>query len=174
MKILIVGENGSGKSVFAEKIACKIAANRKLYIATMIPYGEEGEKKVQKHIKQREGLNFETFIAPYGFADIAVCQSDTVLIEDVSNLIANLRFEKKMITPAIAGVNQIIELSKQVENTICVSINGSTLDGNYDDDTKAYINDLTEVNISLHNFFDIVIEMKSGEANYLKGQKEWE
>ena len=45
MFALIFGGSGSGKSEYAEKLSCELAQkNEKYYIATMIPYGEEGKK----------------------------------------------------------------------------------------------------------------------------------
>ena len=48
MFALIFGGSGSGKSEYAEKLSCELAQkNEKYYIATMIPYGEEGKKRVE-------------------------------------------------------------------------------------------------------------------------------
>ena len=54
MFALIFGGSGSGKSEYAEKLSCELAQkNEKYYIATMIPYGEEGKKRVESHKKLR-------------------------------------------------------------------------------------------------------------------------
>lgn len=48
MFALIFGGSGSGKSEYAEKLSCELAQkNEKYYIATMIPYGEEGKKELK-------------------------------------------------------------------------------------------------------------------------------
>ena len=61
MFALIFGGSGSGKSEYAEKLSCELAQkNEKYYIATMIPYGEEGKKRVERHKKLREGKDFYT------------------------------------------------------------------------------------------------------------------
>ena len=58
---LVTGGSGSGKSEYAEKLSCELAQkNEKYYIATMIPYGEEGKKRVERHKKLRESKDFYT------------------------------------------------------------------------------------------------------------------
>ena len=39
---LITGGSGSGKSAYAEAQVMSAGIEKKIYIATMIPYGEEG------------------------------------------------------------------------------------------------------------------------------------
>ena len=46
MKILVLGKNDSGKSAYAEKIASNITTGELYYIATMIPYGEDGRLRI--------------------------------------------------------------------------------------------------------------------------------
>ena len=50
MLTLVIGGSGSGKSSFGEKLAQE--SNSKLYyLATMIPYGDEGKRRVERHLK---------------------------------------------------------------------------------------------------------------------------
>ena len=43
MLIMVTGVSGSGKSEYAEQISCQLAKdNKKYYVATMYPYGEDG------------------------------------------------------------------------------------------------------------------------------------
>lgn len=66
MLTMIFGGSGSGKSLFAEHYTkCfHVKQNRDekasnlYYLATMMPYGKETEKKIKKHKKQREGKEF--------------------------------------------------------------------------------------------------------------------
>ena len=60
---LVTGGSGSGKSAYAESRICEW--NRQdpkplFYIATMYPYGEETEKKIERHRMLRKGKGFET------------------------------------------------------------------------------------------------------------------
>ena len=59
MLVLIIGGSGSGKSAYAEDYITKLSKDcRKYYIATMQVYDEEGQKKVFKHQKMRDGKGF--------------------------------------------------------------------------------------------------------------------
>ena len=63
MLTCVYGENSSGKSRYAESLVAATHGPR-FYIATMIPYGESGAKRVEKHRKQREDLGFTTVEDP--------------------------------------------------------------------------------------------------------------
>ena len=48
MLIIITGVSGSGKSEYAEQICCRLAGdNKKYYVATMQPFGEEGRIRIE-------------------------------------------------------------------------------------------------------------------------------
>ena len=49
MTVYIIGGSGSGKSEFAEKIAVSLNGERRVYISSMIPRGDEGKNKVIRH-----------------------------------------------------------------------------------------------------------------------------
>ncbi len=60
---LITGGSGSGKSAYAESCVMTVSESadyQRVYIATMIPYGEEGSRRVERHRKLREKKCFET------------------------------------------------------------------------------------------------------------------
>lgn len=103
MLYLITGGSGSGKSEYAEKIICelceKAGGGKKIYIATMIPYGEETRQKIERHRMMRTKKAFETeecYTDLRGFADHCMKRMGEptyVLLECMSNLIANELFE---------------------------------------------------------------------------------
>ena len=99
MLIMVTGVSGSGKSEYAEQISCQLAKdNKKYYVATMYPYGEDGRSRVKKHKLQRDGKGFET-IEQYQNIGGALngCKRDTkpvVLVECMSDLLANECFEE--------------------------------------------------------------------------------
>ena len=69
MTVLIIGYPESGKSELAENMVMEMAApGDRVYLATMIPYGDEGASRVEKHRKMREGKGFETIEAPFDIA----------------------------------------------------------------------------------------------------------
>ena len=118
MLTLVIGGSGSGKSSFGEKLAQE--SNSKLYyLATMIPYGDEGKRRVERHLKLREGKGFETIEEYMDIGSIDIPYKSCVLLEDLTNLVANNMFTKnpqKDINMFI--VNGIVQLYNKVENMI--------------------------------------------------------
>lgn len=68
MMTVITGGSGSGKSAYAEDYICEIAAKsdycNKYYIATMKVYDAEGQKKIDRHRRLRQGKGFITIEQP--------------------------------------------------------------------------------------------------------------
>ncbi len=107
MMELVTGGSGSGKSAYAEKMICE--KHRQLcgtaekpplyYIADMVPYGRETEKKIEAHRKMRAGKGFATIewyvdlpgriLGP----DSPDLKGSYVLLECISNLTANEMYE---------------------------------------------------------------------------------
>ncbi len=170
MMMLILGKNGSGKSLYAENAACRLSDGALYYIATMIPYGSEGANRIERHRAQRSGKGFITIEAPYGEATGI---SGTVLLEDVSNLAANLMFDKKLPSPEDQAVERISRLNSVSANLIAVSISGLDGQGCSDEDTLSYIRLMNNVNRRLELMADVVIEMASGIATIKKGGSLW-
>ena len=139
MKILIIGGSGSGKSEFAENMALKLKKNIVYYVACMMPFGEEGKRRIERHKKLRRGKGFVT-VEQYRSID-KINVKDTVIIECVSNLLAN---------------------EIQADNIIVVT-NSVSEDGIiYDKDTLRYIEELNLVNSRLAAWADSVVEVVCG------------
>ena len=165
MTALILGPNGSGKSAFAEKLAARLSTGTMYYIATMIPYGEEGLARVEKHRKQRESMGFITVEKPFCVSEITILPEDVALLEDVSNLLSNALF-----TPNDINVfNDITALCGSCRDIVLVSIDGLTALPEYDDETCAYIASLNRLNGRLADFADFVVKMRDGEPVVVKG-----
>lgn len=171
MITLIVGTPDSGKSLLAESIATKQADNgKKYYIATMIPFGEEGVKRVEKHRKMREGKGFVTLEWPDNIKERAkeIDLSDaTVLLECMSNLVGNEMYSDcnkdlsdvdliEIITYAIS------ELEKMVKDFIIVTNTFALDDEQYDTDTKRYVSIIAQVNEKLIEMADVVFTCENG------------
>ena len=63
--ILVIGGSGSGKSAYAEKVALECQKEKRhFYLATMHVFGEEGQKKVERHKRMRAGKGFVTIEQP--------------------------------------------------------------------------------------------------------------
>lgn len=145
MMILIVGTPDSGKSAMAENITCRISepADR-YYIATMIPFGDEGSERIAKHRSLRSGKGFVTIEQPFDVAEalesIPEPETATLLLECVSNLAANEMFERKCFDEEKI-VSKIVEdvrsLQAKVKALVVVS-NRFPIEPDFDEETKRY------------------------------------
>lgn len=90
---LITGGSGSGKSAYAEEwLMCHKGNDSKspcLYIATMVPYGAETKKKIERHHRLREGKGFQTLERYTDLAGLGIPDNQGILLECMSNLAAN-------------------------------------------------------------------------------------
>ena len=169
MITFICGGSGSGKSEFAEQLILSgSSADRRYYIATMIPYGEEGRKRVERHVKLRDGKGFKTIECPTDLSmalDSIDCpESASVLIECVSNLVANEMFENHLNEKETAEktIRDILSVCRQAQQTVIVS-NNIFEDGNtYDEDMTAYLKALATVNQKLAQTADEIYEVTAG------------
>lgn len=186
MMTLIVGVPDSGKSALAEeKVLEQSGEGKRIYIATMIPFGEEGRQRVIKHQKLREGKGFFTIEAPVNVADsvreVTGLGEATCLLECTSNLVGNVMHEdvpsgKELPEGAgVAGnhasddyvvervVSDIKALCDLCKNLVVVTNSFPRDDESYDDDTIRYVRLLDRVNEELVGLSDIVYEYKEGE-----------
>lgn len=163
--IVISGPNGSGKSLYAEKVTA-VAGENRIYIATMIPQTEENQTRIQKHIRQRAGWGFRTLELPYcvGHADAAA--DSVVLLEDVSNLLANAIFEKGGDAEAVFA--DICRLQSRTKTLVAVTIDDLNPDG-FEGETAAYIHQLNRLNERLKDRADTAVSMKDGVPFARKG-----
>lgn len=124
----IVGGNGSGKSKFAEKWieGKKEGKEPWIYLATMKVVGEEGRARVKKHQLQRGESTFYTLEAEKEFSKIEFPRNQGILLECMSNLVANLWYpaegEKVEKEEVFARVKQEIEyLNTQTKQLVIVT-----------------------------------------------------
>lgn len=126
---LVTGGSGSGKSAYAESRICEYnrqAPKPLFYIATMFPYGEETEKKIERHRILRKGKGFETLEWYTGLKqhlEDGSLKGADVLLECMSNLVAN---EMYMESGAGCHADQAIlegiqELNRQCANVVIVT-----------------------------------------------------
>ena len=91
---LILGGSGSGKSAYAEDHLLRAAGDKKkYYIATMRPWGAEGAARVKKHRAMREGKGFQTIEAFHTLDALRLPEKGSLMLECMSNLLANEQFE---------------------------------------------------------------------------------
>lgn len=97
--IVVMGVSGSGKSEYAENRAAALAGGGPLYyVAAMEPYGEEAARRIRRHRSLRAGKGFTTLECYRDIAKVpdmigaSRCREATVLVECMSNLLANEMF----------------------------------------------------------------------------------
>ncbi|MDR1264594.1 MAG: bifunctional adenosylcobinamide kinase/adenosylcobinamide-phosphate guanylyltransferase [Propionibacteriaceae bacterium] len=162
---VVIGANGSGKSTLAEAWAVRLRADaggRLLYLATTVVADADGQQRVARHRRQRQGLGFLTVESPT--AELAVGPSDVVLLEDVSNLVANLMFADRAADPARAALDRLAELRRASAHLIAVTIGGLVPQPDHWDETRDYLAALESVNTALVRAADQVIETSGPES----------
>ena len=161
---LITGGSGSGKSAYAEEQVLTAGAGRRIYIATMIPYGEEGRQRVERHRKLRREKQFETIECYTDLSQLSLDPDSIVLLECMSNLVANEMYEKEGAgSDTVEAVCRgVLRLAGQVRHLFLVT-NEVCSDGmTYDPDTLRYIDYLGQVNQKLAAMADYVTEVVYG------------
>lgn len=154
MMLLVIGSNGSGKSEYAENWLCSRCAEEKYYIATMLPYGEEGAARVEKHRKMRAGKGFITLEAAFDFAKLSLKKNAMILLEDASNLLANILFEQK---GSLEDAKRDIDIvRKKAAILVVVSIGNLREEAEYDAETLNYLRNLHALNEWLTKIADEV------------------
>ena len=161
---LITGGSGSGKSAYAEQQVMNAGAGRRIYIATMIPYGEEGKQRVERHRQLRRAKNFETIECYKNLASLEIPKDSIVLLECMSNLVANEIFEPEgahgeTVESIRSGIKHLMEQTEQ----LYVVTNEIFSDGiSYDSETMRYLEYLGQVNQVLAAAADRVTEVVYG------------
>lgn len=96
---LVTGGSGSGKSWYAEQLAVNAHKEKSkgmlYYIATMYPFDEECHERIEKHQRMRAGKGFTTVECYTCLEKVKVTNQDVVLLECMSNLLANEMFQKE-------------------------------------------------------------------------------
>jgi len=170
MMTLIVGVPDSGKSSLAEEIACKRPGQPRFYIATMVPFGEEGQKRVEKHREQRKHKGFQTVECPLDLQSLNLLDMEqaTILLECMSNLIGNELYAKKNKTltdeKLVAHILMEVQYLQLHCRDLIVVTNTFPIDGeDYDMETIRYIQIIEKVNARLVELADDLYTFNGGE-----------
>ena len=91
MITLVIGGSASGKSEFAEQYVMERDGFR-IYLATMHCYDEESRQRIRKHREARRTKGFFTIEKECDLQNLILPQNSNVLLEDLSNLLANEYF----------------------------------------------------------------------------------
>ena len=170
MIVLVTGGASSGKSAFAERVACALPAPH-VYLATMRGAGAEAAARIERHRALRAGKGFETVECPNMLESLAHSGSlpdwGTVLLEDLGNLAANEMFAEHSRTASevMAGIDSV---ASQCANLVIVT-NEIGSDGcSYDDGTRAYLEFLGALACACAARADAVVEVVAGTPRILK------
>lgn len=172
MIVLITGGSGSGKSEYGERLAGQLSIDSQMtYIATMYPYGEETLQKIQRHKEMRRGKGFETIECFYGLKDVTTPLHSTILLECMSNLLANeLYMEEGAKENALQDIMEgIRRLAKNSKNLIIISNEVFSDILPSEKEMAGYIQLLGQINQEIAKLADVVCEIVYSIPIFQKG-----
>ena len=192
MLYLITGASGSGKSEYAEDVACYLARRdgmrHKLYVATMEAKSEEAQERIARHKRQRQGKGFVTVESLYGLAFSfpgeekapfrlpCLPQDCVILLECLSNLLANLMFSDKRSggQATEANLSQVRQRQRLCRHLVIVT-NEVFSDGMlYTGEVLEYVRALGTLNRLLAEEADGFLEVVYSVPLWLKGDRIWQ
>lgn len=171
MITVVTGGSGSGKSAWAEDWILSRGEGRRIYIATMEPFGAEGEKRIRRHRQLRAGKGFETVERYVNLDGLMVPCGSQVLLECMSNLVANEMFRpdgagEELLEQIVSGVRHL----QAAADNLCIVTNDVFSDGvQYDPETRRYQKLLGTVNQELGRMANQVVEVVCGIPRVMKG-----
>ena len=192
MIALVVGGAKSGKSMFAQDLAKSLSESLKntintqldrdiekefgklYYVATMNPYDLEDLKRIENHLREREGYGFNTIEETLNMRKVSkiIGSEDTVLIDSITSLVTNSMFKgkefyKDVSEDILAGLLEIINNSK---NIVIVSDYLFSDSIQYDCYTESFRKEIGIINRKLAKIADTVVECSYGNITYHKGK----
>ena len=120
MMILITGGSRSGKSSLGERLLSDWNG-RKLYLATMMPRGEESARAIERHRVMRAGKGFETVERYTDVGALSLPDGCGVLLECMGNLLANEMFEAGEPDPCGKIIADVRRLSERAGRLIVIT-----------------------------------------------------
>lgn len=177
MIVFISGGCKNGKSMKAQEIAKSLADEnhgKLYYVATMIPKDDEDLKRVKRHIKEREGWEFET-IEVGNSLDKLIENLDVdgaYLFDSVTAFLENNLFDPKtyeLIKDAPSKVvNQLLQFAKKIQqgkgSIVFVSDYIYSDSIKYDETTEFYRKSLAKCDRKVAQIADRVMEVVLGNT----------
>ena len=170
MLTIVTGGSGSGKSAFAEDKVLAFGEAQRVYIATMHPFDEESHKRIERHRKMRAGKGFETVECYTGLKDVKLPSGCVVLLECMSNLVANEMFEKQgaheqTVKDIISGIDELV---RQAAHVVIVTNEIFSDAVVFDKEMASYLEYLGKINQAVALRADEVVEVVYGIPVYQK------
>jgi adenosylcobinamide kinase/adenosylcobinamide-phosphate guanylyltransferase len=185
MLYFITGVSGSGKSEYAENLAVRLSSPDSLYyVATMEPYGADGQARIERHRKLRAGKGFRTIECCRDIQQVIgqiggeTCGGATILLETLSTLLANEMFSDGMhshsSTADVADrlLSGICCFSRQCKHLIVVTDEVFADGFVYPSETTEYMRQLGMLNRELAHRADEAVEVVYSVPVSLKGRAE--
>lgn len=172
MRTLVVGGSGSGKSAYAEKLACA-RSGRRTYLATMTSAGPEARERIVRHRAQRAGLGFVTYERTASLCPLPPA-GGVVLLDDLGNLVANALFapDGTMADPreTLSRLDEELQmLEGRFEHVVAVGIEVGSAGPYPHDATNAWIWVVGALCCRLAARYDEAIEVVAGTPCCVKG-----
>lgn len=168
MIALITGGSACGKSTYAERLACALPAENRIYVATMQVCDEESVQRVKRHRAQRAGKGFQTFEIPRQLGAISFENDSTVLLEDMVNLLANEMFSGGNWSRIEKDIENLARRSRH----LVIVTNDVFSDGvTYAEPTREYARNLAYLNRCAAEMADCVVELVYSIPLYVKGEQ---
>ena len=192
MIILVVGGAKSGKSMFAQNLSKSLNESLKnpingqldgeierevgklYYVATMNPYDLEDLKRIENHLREREGYGFNTIEETLNMSKVSslIKEEDTVLIDSITSLVTNYMFRGKEFYKDVSDdiLSGILEIINNSKNVVIVSDYLFSDSIQYDCYTENFRKEIGVVNRKLAKIADTVVECSYGNIIYHKGK----
>lgn len=192
MIVLVVGGAKSGKSMFAQNLSKSLNESLKnpisgqldgeierevgklYYVATMNPYDLEDLKRIENHLKEREGYGFNTIEETLNMSKVSslIKEEDTVLIDSITSLVTNYMFRGKEFYKDVSDdiLSGILEIINNSKNVVIVSDYLFSDSIQYDCYTENFRKEIGVVNRKLAKIADTVVECSYGNIIYHKGK----
>lgn len=192
MIVLVVGGAKSGKSMFAQNLSKSLNESLKnpisgqldgeierevgklYYVATMNPYDLEDLKRIENHLREREGYGFNTIEETLNMSKVSslIKEEDTVLIDSITSLVTNYMFRGKEFYKDVSDdiLSGILEIINNSKNVVIVSDYLFSDSIQYDCYTENFRKEIGVVNRKLAKIADTVVECSYGNIIYHNGK----
>jgi Adenosyl cobinamide kinase/adenosyl cobinamide phosphate guanylyltransferase len=170
MFLLVVGGAANGKSHWAET-RCMPLGKKRLYIATMEPFGGEAQERIARHRAMRAQRGFKTIEHYTGLTALALVPGwDVVLLEGVGTLLANCMYSPQaQCANAVQEVLRGVEMLREKATHLVVISDMLSSDGlDYAESVQEYQQNLGSTNCALAQRADWVVEVVAGLPLELK------
>ena len=143
---------------------------QRVYIATMHPFDEESHKRIERHRKMRAGKGFETIECYTGLKDVKLPSGCVVLLECMSNLVANEMFEEQgaheqTVKDIMSGIDELV---RQAAHVVIVTNEIFSDAVVFDKEMASYLEYLGKINQAVALRADEVVEVVYGIPVYQK------